>query len=112
MPQNNLVPNWQAPLVDLRTGLVSQSWFSFFVRLTAQPPPIVGVVLTGSPFTYTASQAGQLAISGGTVSLVTIARARMTGIGTGLTNGLVTLAQGDSVTITYSVAPTLNFIPS
>lgn len=111
-PQNNLTPNWSTPLVDLQTGYASPSWFEFFARLTTQPPPIVGVVPTGSPFTYTASTNGQLAVSGGTVSSITLSRAKMTNIPTGVTSGIIPLSQGDSVTITYSVVPTINFIPS
>lgn len=111
-PQNNLTPNWTVPVVDLETGYATQSWFEFFARLTTQPPPIVGVVPTGSPFTYTASTNGQLAVSGGTVSSIAISRGKMTNIPTGVTSGIIPISQGDRVTITYSVAPTINFIPS
>jgi hypothetical protein len=110
-PQNNLTPNWTVPVVDLQTGYATPSWFEFFARLTTQPPPIVGVALTGSPFTYTASTDGNLAVSGGTVSSITLSRAAMTNVPTGVTSGIIPLSQGDSVTITYSVAPTINFIP-
>lgn len=110
-PQNNLTPNWTTPIVDPQTGYANQAWFEFFARLTAQPPPITAVKPTVSPFTYVASTNGNLAASGGTVSAITITRARMT-IPTGVTGGIIPLSQGDSVTITYSVAPTIHFTPS
>lgn len=110
-PQNNLTPNWTVPVVDTETGLANQAWFEFFARLTTRPPPIVDVPPTGSPMTYVASTNGYLAVSGGTVSSITLTRAKMTNIPTGVTGGLIPLSQGDSATITYSVAPTINFIP-
>jgi hypothetical protein len=110
-PQNNLAPQWTTPLVDLQTGYATESWFEFFVRLTTKPPPIVGVTPSGSLFTYMASTDGNLAVSGGTVSSITISRAAMTNIPTGVTSGIIPMSQGDSVTITYSDAPTVNFIP-
>jgi hypothetical protein len=111
MAQNNGTPNWQTPVVDPSTGLASQSWFEFFARMTSQPGAIASVDHGGSPFTYTASQNGQLSVSGGTVSSITLTRARMADIPTGITSGIIPLSQGDQVTVTYSAAPTIHFIP-
>jgi len=72
--------------------------------------PIQAVTPGASPYAYTATQDGALSVQGGTVSLVAFARAGAS-LTLGLTNGLVQMATGDKVTITYTVAPTINFIP-
>ena len=67
--------------------------------------PTVGV----SPWTYTADKRGMLTVTGGTVSVVTYARgsdiAAMP-----LTGGWVMMA-GDTVNVTYVVAPNVKFFP-
>ena len=72
--------------------------------------PIQSVSPSGSPYTYTATQPGSLSVQGGTVSLASYARAGVS-LSLGLTAGLIPMTTGDKVTITYAVAPTLNFIP-
>ena len=72
--------------------------------------PIQPVTPGASPYTYTATQPGSLSVQGGTVSLASYARAGVS-LSLGLTAGLIPMATGDKVTITYVVAPTLNFIP-
>lgn len=72
--------------------------------------PIQSVTPGASPYTYTAPGNGSLSIRGGTVSLATYARAGVS-ITLGLNAGIVPVATGDKVTITYAVAPTINFIP-
>lgn len=109
---NQSLPNWGVALIEPETGITTQPWFSFFAGLAAQPGPINAVKPSGSPFSYLASAKGSLAVSGGTVSSMTLARARVSGVPLGMTNGVVPLSQGDTVTITYSAAPTINFIPA
>lgn len=111
MPQNNALPLWSVPIAETN-GQVSQSWYQFFAGLTAQSAAIVPVTPSGSPFTYTASTKGTLSVSGGTVSNVSLSRARVTGVNVGFTSGLVPMSQGDIVRVTYSAPPTINFIPS
>ena len=72
--------------------------------------PIQAVTPGASPYTYTAPQYGTLAVSGGTVTAITLTRAGITAA-IGILAGLVPVATGDKVTITYTVAPTINFIP-
>lgn len=73
--------------------------------------PVISVSPTGSPFTYTAPAYGTLNISGGTVSQVAIKRG---GVSTNLGGvvGHFLASKGDQYVITYSVAPTLSFIPN
>lgn len=72
--------------------------------------PIFTVSATGSPFTYVAIQAGELWIKGGTVSSITLTRGAVS-ITTGATSGGVSVSAGDSVTVTYTVLPTIYFVP-
>lgn len=109
---NQALPNWTVPLIDPATGAVTQAWFSFFAGLAGQAGPIVAVNPKGNPFSYTASSNGSLALSGGQVSGVRLTRARVPNVPLGLTSGIVPLSQGDVVTISYSIAPTIYFIPS
>jgi hypothetical protein len=109
---NQSLPNWTVPLVDLPGGTVSQSWLGFFTYLSGSPGPIDPVKATGSPFSYIATGNGSLVVQGGSVSSITLSRARVSGVDLGVTSGLIPMAAGDLVTITYSSAPNLNFIPA
>lgn len=73
-------------------------------------PAVSTIAVTGSPFTYTAKGAGALQIIGGTVSAITDTDAGVTTNES--TSGIIAVEAGDIVTITYTVAPTVNFIPS
>ena len=103
-PPNNV------PLVgDDKT--VESIWSQFFTSLVAAAAPIDVVNAGASPYSYTAGFPGNLLIQGGTVSNLTLTRARVS-ISLSATSGFVPLAQGDIVDITYSVIPTLWFIPN
>lgn len=110
MATNSAVPSSQDALVVPQTGLVTPAWLRFFTLLLAQPGPVATIALTGSPFSFTASVKGTAFVSGGTVSLIQITRSRVT-MTTGQTSGNVPLAQGDVLIVTYSVAPTIKFVP-
>ena len=73
-------------------------------------PPITGVPVGASPFAYVAGERGSVCITGGTVSSVTLTRHGVT-VNPGSLAGYVPVSQGDTVTVTYSVAPTIDFIP-
>lgn len=68
---------------------------------------------SGSPWVYqnTASSRVQVAVSGGTVTLIEFSRDGTTWVPCGLLAGLVTLNPSDRVRVTYAVAPTVNVIP-
>lgn len=122
---NNAVPSASTPVVAIQPreiaaaasgrgdrvgGLITPAWLRFFTLLLSQPGPIAAVALTGSPFSFTASERGTAFVVGGTVSVIKITRARVT-ITTGQTSGNVPLAQGDTLIVTYSAAPTVSFVP-
>lgn len=68
----------------------------------------------GSPFTYTASVAGQVIVSGGNVSQVALSRdGGSTFINTGVIAGPFLLKPQDQLKVTYSPgAPTMTFVPA
>lgn len=74
----------------------------------AQPDAIQPQTLTGSPWGFTAQVPGQLLISGGTVSSVILTRS---GVTISAPAAGLYLTPSDSVTITYTVAPTVHFVP-
>lgn len=65
-----------------------------------------------SPYTYTNTTGAPMTVyvAGGTVSAITIAR-QGTALTTGFTSGAFRLAQNDSVTVTYTVIPTITVVP-
>lgn len=77
----------------------------------ARAQPSSAVTLTGSPFTFTALFNGALAISAGTVSIVSIVRQGVT-VATGVTAGVIPVSRSDQVVITYTGAPTVVFLPT
>lgn len=76
-----------------------------------QAQPAQTVTVTASPFTYTAPFSGQVSVTAGTVSLISIVRQGVT-VGTGLVTGLIPVSRLDQVKITYSVLPTVVFLPT
>lgn len=71
--------------------------------------PIRAVTLAASPAAVVARDPGTLAIKGGTLSALAFAR---NGVAIPLDMAaLVPVEAGDTITITYSVAPTVHFIP-
>lgn len=111
MALNPNAPSWGVPAVDTATGLLTQGWFGYLAQLAGAPGPILAVTPGPNPFAFKAPSNGTLSITGGTVSSITLARARVSGVNVGFTSGSVAVAENDVVTITYSVAPTINFIP-
>ena len=111
MALNPNAPSWGVPAVDPATGLLSQPWHGYLAQLAGAPGPILAVTPGPSPFAFKAPSGGTLAVTGGTVSAITLARARVSGVNVGFTSGSVSVAANDVVTITYSVAPTINFVP-
>ena len=69
------------------------------------------VTVGASPFAFVAPQAGMLSISGGAVTPFTTLTRGVATVTLGLIDGLVPVNFGDVVTVTYTVLPTLYFIP-
>jgi hypothetical protein len=71
----------------------------------------VTVAVGASPFAYTAPAIGSVIISGGTVSAITLTHAGGTPVNIGVVAGVIPVLASDVVTVTYTVAPTMTFIP-
>ena len=103
------VPNLQAPLVN-KLGRLIPPWNSWFQQFTQPAPAVVSVTLTGSTFSYQANANGNLIISSGTVSAISLTRGTTT-IALSTTRPLIVpISISDIVNITYTVAPTVQFL--
>jgi hypothetical protein len=90
--------------------MVSLAWWQFFNLLApVQPAKESSITVGASPFAYTAQNNGHVVVTGGTVSAISLTRVSVHA--TGLTAGLVPVGNKDVVTVTYSAAPTMTFIP-
>jgi hypothetical protein len=97
-----------APLVSPTfTGTVTGGGI---ITASAGGGAIAAVTVTASPFAYTATTRGALFVSGGIVSDVSFKRGGTT-IPAGIAAGVIPVTNGDVVTITYTAAPTVNFVP-
>lgn len=76
--------------------------------LLSSTAPLASVVVGASPFTFVAPDPGKLVVQGGTVSLVELGR-KGSFATTGITAGVIPVARGDQVRVTYSVLPTATF---
>lgn len=94
-----------------KQGLTDKSWYRWFGSVDqGQPPASEGPIHLGaSPFTWQAPQKGFVIITGGTVSAVQFTRSAV--YNTGQTAGLFPVSANDSLTITFSAAPTVTFVP-
>ena len=110
MNLRKVFPIGMVPLVNAdRTP--TTAWQLFLAQMVAQPGPIATITVGASPFDYQASQSGHLLLLiDGTVSDVSLSRGRVT-ISTGQVAGFFPMALGDTLTITYTVLPTVYFIP-
>jgi len=104
-----IVPSSQQPIAAAG-GLVTPPWVRFFNALVAAASPIASVDVGATPFSYRAGSSGTLLISGGTVSAVSLTRSGTT-VSLGTVRSVL-MANNDVVTISYSVVPTVDFIPA
>ena len=76
---------------------------------SSRPPVTVTPGL--SPFTYTALAQGYLSVTAGTVTSVSITRQGVT-VPVGMLTGLFPASRLDQIQITYTVVPTVVFLPN
>jgi len=108
-PQFLTLPTYDQPLVI--GGKTSSPWYRFWVGLLQEQPQGAEIPITvgPSPFTYTAPLGGNALISGGTISAIQLVRTMANNLGPG--ENVVPLSNGDQLIITYSVKPTIVFMP-
>ena len=104
------IPKPEAPIAKKDSGAVEQAWWRFFNAIAGTPNTESAVILGASPTAFKASQRGELLVTGGTVSSITVTRKNT--YTPGGTSGFFPMSPGDIVTITYAVLPTVTFFPS
>jgi hypothetical protein len=107
------IPNMFAPLVNKITGVIVPPWNSFFQQFTNPAQAISDIAVTASPFQIQQNDIGHFLVSGGTVSAIKIIRGKTTiTVATNTTNPrLIPISLGDTLEVTYTVLPTIKFIP-
>lgn len=122
----------QAQPID-RAGYFSIPWIHFFQFLYSRiggssapsntaladaiaggnTGPIVPITVSASPFVYTASSAGSVILSGGSIENVEFERPPAGFISVGSFRGAVPMGQNDQLRVTYTAGqpPTMTFVP-
>lgn len=107
------LPNIVQSFVDQALQIKSP-WIQYLQQFTIAPPAFLIIDASGSPFEYEAKEPGNIFISGGIVSDISLTRGPDTIIlfpDTSVAR-FVPVAVNDIVSITYSVKPIIKFIPS
>lgn len=110
--QFNTLPNFPVPLIEDR--VTSRDWYKFWLGLFRGLPPgnVEPVTVAASPYIYSATKRGSMIVSGGTVSAIAFSRDGTSFYTTGLTAGMFPLNASDQLKVTYTVVPTMTFVPS
>lgn len=107
----NTLPKFDIPFINGRVN--TKDWYFFLSGLFTGLPPgnVQAITVATSPFTYQATRRGFVLLSGGTVTLVQFTRDGITNYTTGATGGAFPLSASDRLIVTYTVAPTMVFVP-
>lgn len=101
-------PYTLARFVD-NAGRVIRPWIQYLQQFTQAPPPFKQITVDVSPFSYTAVEPGFVFVTGGTVSAIHLIRGSNDLNFTG--QETIPVSIGDAVIVTYTVLPTMMFIP-
>lgn len=114
MTSTRPVPNLNAPIGIARGAKVHllEPWVQFFQQFVQNAPTVVNATVGTSPFSYTPNQNGTVIVSGGTVSLIQLIRGAISiTIATSTTDpSVIPVSIGDTVKVTYTVLPTMQFL--
>lgn len=113
MPQQfNSLPVYAQPLLD--KGVTTAPWYFFWQGLFKglAPAAVLPTTPGASPYTFTAPVKGFMLITGGTISAVDFSRDGVTFYSYGATAGQFTVNAADRLRVTYSVVPTMIFVPT
>lgn len=110
--QFNNAPSYNQPLTV--GSVTSKDWYFFWNALWKGLAPRFETALTpsASPYTYSPEIKGSVIVSGGTVSLIRFTRNGTTFYNVGATAGMFTLNAADRLEVTYTVVPTMTFVPT
>ena len=116
LPESIMPPNIPIGTV-LSNGKVQldHNWYLLFYNLSIKtlgsPNPAQSITIGSSPFSFVANEPGNVLVNGGTVSQIQIVR-QMATVTIPQTSGLFPLSKSDQIIVSYTVAPTLTFMPS
>lgn len=111
MSLRQAIPAAGVPLVD-DNGKITSPWFRFFQTLANAPAAAQVVTVGASPLAYTANSSGVIVITAPSgLSTASVSRGTISST-LPLTTQSIAIGQGDILTITYAVAPTVKFYPS
>lgn len=110
--QLNNFPTYPTPLEE--GGRTASTWYFFLAGLFRGLAPEREAAVTpgASPYTYSSPRGGFVIVSGGTVSAIDWSRDGTTFFTTGQTAGCFPLSSQDFLKITYTVVPTVTFVPT
>jgi len=104
-----ILPNLYNKLINA-SGCLIDPWIQYLAQFTTAPPNIKDVDVDASPSSYVAQEPGTIHIIGGTVSAIALIRGLITLDVTG--SRLIPVGIMDTVRVTYTVVPTIKFIPA
>ena len=102
-------PGANVPVLAQGTNFFAYAWLTYLQGLSSQPGAPQTITIGASPLSFTAAGSGSLAVNGGTVSAKTLTRGGTT---VSISANMIPVANNDVVTVTYSAAPSLVFIPN
>lgn len=105
--QSPLVKVTNAQGIEIGKGYLISPWNRYFQQFAQEAPEAV-IVTGASPLSYTANTKGSFFVIGGTVSNISLIRGSATINLTG--EKVIPISIGDTVTVTYSVAPAMTFL--
>jgi len=108
------VPNLTSPIgasADGKTKMfLIAPWIQFFQQFVQKAAAVIGLNVTASPFSYTPNQLGHVVITGGNVTQLLLMRGDVSINITG--QKIIPMSIGDTIEVTYSVLPTIQFLGS
>jgi len=107
--QYRALPTYTQPIDE--KGNMSTAWRRWFGATDNGTPPAdeSSITVGASPFAFQATQKGFVIVTGGTVSRIQFTRTSLHS--TGQTSGVFPVSLADIITVTWSVKPTMTFVP-
>lgn len=104
------LPNRDAA-ISSSNNMLTDVWYNFMAFMASlKGKDIEAITVGASPYEYEATSMGSLHVAAGNVTSVVLQRG---GVSLSCpTAGFVPVAAGDIVTVEYTVAPEMNFIPA
>jgi hypothetical protein len=105
-------PTYTNPLTD-KDGNTNKVLYRWMRDTESGLPPSSEVMITpsASPYTYTAPSKGQVIITGGAVSALSLSRTPGVFHSLGITTGAVSVNLNDQVKVVFSSIPMMVFFP-